>query len=433
MHLGAFDYIIQPAPYSEISQVTARAVKDVQASRDQKELTQMGRAFNEQAQAITAQAIRAFLSRQHNERDVKTLQGLGIFPRSDRNGYLVLIHILRWEPTADHWEKQLLAVALNNIAAETFAVHSELSPIASVDEHSYAMLLQNTAGEEMDLEVIMRQLMYISNVAQQYLRCSMAFYLDDKLPVPKMPDLWEKLLHMQGENVTLRSGVFRLKEAPRQPHIFRVPQIRTWNTLLKDGYPEAVKQEAMTLLDEMSARGEMNADSLRSFYQDFMQMIYFTVGGSEEKIHELFYQPEALELYRNGMKSVDEMKALIRYVTSSWTEHKSVDESKELLDKLKQYIDEHLESELRRDELAEYVHLNPDYLTRLMEKQTGYSLKEYVTRRKMETARTLLRTTTLPVGFIAAKLGYNNFSHFSYTYKKIMDVTPQEERHTEEK
>ena len=65
------------------------------------------------------------------------------------------------------------------------------------------------------------------------------------------------------------------------------------------------------------------------------------------------------------------MKALIRYVTSSWTEHKSVDESKELLDKLKQYIDEHLESELRRDELAEYVHLNPDYLTRLMKKADG--------------------------------------------------------------
>ena len=136
---------------------------------------------------------------------------------------------------------------------------------------------------------------------------------------------------------------------------------------------------------------------------------------------------------RFASRSRDEMKALIRYVTSSWTEHKSVDESKELLDRLKQYIDEHLESELRRDELAEYVHLNPDYLTRLMKKQTGYSLKEYVTRRKMETARTLLRTTTLPVGFIAAKLGYNNFSHFSYTYKKIMDVTPQEERHTEEK
>ena len=38
------------------------------------------------------------------------------------DGHLSLIHIF--------------AVALNNIAAETFAVHSELSPIASVDEHS---------------------------------------------------------------------------------------------------------------------------------------------------------------------------------------------------------------------------------------------------------------------------------------------------------
>ena len=105
--------------------------------------------------------------------------------------------------------------------------------------------------------------------------------------------------------------------------------------------------------------------------------VLVTVGGSEEKIHELFYQPEALELYRNGMKSVDEMKALIRYMTSSWTEHKSVDESKELLDKLKQYIDEHLESELRRDELAEYVHLNPDYLTRLWQSQAGGPAAHY--------------------------------------------------------
>ena len=81
MHLGAFDYIIQPAPYSEISQVTARAVKDVQASRDQKELTQIGpRVQRAGAGHHSPGDPRDFLSRQHNERDVKTLQGLGILP-----------------------------------------------------------------------------------------------------------------------------------------------------------------------------------------------------------------------------------------------------------------------------------------------------------------------------------------------------------------
>lgn len=428
MRLGAFDYIIQPASYTEISQVALRAARDLQKARDENELQRMGRAFNVQSQAITAQALRAFLNRQSNERDIRALQELGIFPSLERDGYVVLLHVLRWLPAADRWEKQVLAVALNNIAAETFSTHSELSPIACLDEHTYALFLQNTGGEELPLESVLRQLIYLGNVAEQHLKCELAFYLDDKIPMRTAADVWERLVKMQSDNVALRRGVFRLKDAPRTPHVFRVPQVRGWYTLLKDGYAEAMQHEAFTLLDEMAARGELNADSLRTFYQDFMQMLYFTTGGSEEKMNALFHTPESLELYRNGMKSIDEMKALIRYVADSWQVRSSADESRALLEKLKRYIDEHLESELRRDELAAVVHLNPDYLTRLMKKETGYSLKEYVIRRKMETAHTLLRTTALPVGFIAARLGYNNFSHFSYTYKKVMGLTPQEER-----
>lgn len=430
MRLGAFDYIIQPAPYSEISQVTARAVQEIQQTQAQDELQRMGQAFSQQSQAITAQVLRGFLTRQRNRRDIRTLQNLGVFPRLDRDGYVVLIHVLRNLPGAEHLEKHVLAVALNNIAAETFSTHSELSPIASIDEHTYAMLLQNTAGEEMPMEGVMRQLLYIGNVAEQYLHCAMAFYLDVASPLGTAADLWSRLLRLKDDNVALKRGIFLLKDAPRTPHIFRVPQVRGWNSLLRDGYPQAMEKEAMALLDEMAARGKLNAGTLRSFYQDFMQMLYSAISGSEKRMNELFHTPQSLELYRNGMKSIDDMKALIRYVAGTWDEHKSVDESRELLGKLKQYIDEHLEEDLRRDELAEIVHLNPDYLTRLMKKETGFSLKEYVIHRKMETARTLLRTTALPIGFIAARLGYNNFSHFSHTYRKIMGVTPQEERRT---
>ena len=56
------------------------------------------------------------------------------------------------------------------------------------------------------------------------------------------------------------------------------------------------------------------------------------------------------------------------------------------------------------------------------------SIKEYIIQQKMKHAQVMLRTTTLPVNFIAAKVGYPNFSHFSFTYKKELGVTPQEER-----
>ena len=40
----------------------------------------------------------------------------------------------------------------------------------------------------------------------------------------------------------------------------------------------------------------------------------------------------------------------------------------------------------------------------------------------------MLITTSLPVSLIAAKVGYDNFSHFSKVYKKVMGTTPSSER-----
>ena len=84
--------------------------------------------------------------------------------------------------------------------------------------------------------------------------------------------------------------------------------------------------------------------------------------------------------------------------------------------------------ELRREELAEAVHLNPDYMARLFKKETGMNLKDYIIQQKMQEAQSLLCTTNLPISLIAAKVGYTNFGHFSTSYKKFYHKTPQEER-----
>ncbi|MDY3918429.1 MAG: response regulator [Candidatus Limivivens sp.] len=97
-----------------------------------------------------------------------------------------------------------------------------------------------------------------------------------------------------------------------------------------------------------------------------------------------------------------------------------------------EYVRFHLSDELRRDELADAVHLNADYLTRLFKQETGISLKQYIITEKMKEARQMLQTTSLPISLIAAKLGYSNFSHFSSTYKKYYDISPGDERNKEQ-
>ena len=97
VRLGGFDYIIQPAPYSEIGRAVAKAAEDVLSGREQAQLQQMGKAFHQQEPAIAANVLRGFLRRQPNGRDVTTLEKLGILPMRSKAGYVALLHVMRWE------------------------------------------------------------------------------------------------------------------------------------------------------------------------------------------------------------------------------------------------------------------------------------------------------------------------------------------------
>lgn len=93
-----------------------------------------------------------------------------------------------------------------------------------------------------------------------------------------------------------------------------------------------------------------------------------------------------------------------------------------------QYIHCNIEKNIRRSDLAGMVNLNEDYLSRLFKREKGMSLKEYILLEKMRTAQNLLRNTNFSIGMISARVGFDNFSHFSQIYKKVMKRTPMEER-----
>jgi len=93
-----------------------------------------------------------------------------------------------------------------------------------------------------------------------------------------------------------------------------------------------------------------------------------------------------------------------------------------------EYIKGHLDREITRQELADLVYLNIDYLSRIFKKETGSTINDYIIIEKMKFAQIMIHTTILPIGLIATKVGYNNFSYFSKLYKKAIGVSPIEDR-----
>ena len=173
------------------------------------------------------------------------------------------------------------------------------------------------------------------------------------------------------QNVSLHSGIIAGKneDEKRVPYQYHMAQIQHWSSLLAEGYGSTMEKEANNLLDSLAKENMLTVQALNYFYQDFLYMLYGTMENKNLGIHSLFAAPEEQELYLDGMKSIDQMKAWMHHVAERYQEQRSEDAQKAAVFEILHYINEHLEEELRRDDLAEYVHLNPDYIARIFKRR----------------------------------------------------------------
>ncbi|MBS4195915.1 response regulator transcription factor [Lederbergia citri] len=92
--------------------------------------------------------------------------------------------------------------------------------------------------------------------------------------------------------------------------------------------------------------------------------------------------------------------------------------------KAQRFVHEHINKKISLTEVANHLHLNASYFSRVFKKETGENFIEFVTRIKMEKAKEMLNNTTKPVEQIAYDLGFDNKSYFFRTFKKQFGVTP---------
>ena len=80
------------------------------------------------------------------------------------------------------------------------------------------------------------------------------------------------------------------------------------------------------------------------------------------------------------------------------------------------------------DILAGRLHFSSNYVRQLFKAKTGENFSDYLFRRRMEFAETLLRNPTYKIQDIAEKTGYSNQRYFARCFKKYYNSTPTEYR-----
>ncbi|MBR8838126.1 MAG: helix-turn-helix transcriptional regulator [Stigonema ocellatum SAG 48.90 = DSM 106950] len=95
------------------------------------------------------------------------------------------------------------------------------------------------------------------------------------------------------------------------------------------------------------------------------------------------------------------------------------------LQRLMEYINEHLDKNLGLSELAALVQMSPHYFSQLFKQSTGMTPHQYVIRRRVERAKELILQGEMTMAEIAHNVGFANQSHLNLHFKRLLGVTPK--------
>lgn len=159
------------------------------------------------------------------------------------------------------------------------------------------------------------------------------------------------------------------------------------------------------------------------------QPCVFPAGGSFEDLRSLFEmifhslareEPQAELFCQSLMEAL-----LVKVLSAAGGAEASPVEPPDILGKrIQDYIDAHYAEALTLQSIGDALHISPYYLSHVFKKTLGYSPMQYLSRRRIGEAQTLLLSTKLAVGQISEMVGYDTQSYFNLQFTKQVGMAP---------
>ncbi|HDZ11113.1 MAG TPA: helix-turn-helix domain-containing protein, partial [Bacteroidetes bacterium] len=97
----------------------------------------------------------------------------------------------------------------------------------------------------------------------------------------------------------------------------------------------------------------------------------------------------------------------------------------EILEKALHYIEKNSSLSLTLENVANHVALSPSHFSHLIKKELGFTFVDYLTRVRIQKAKSLLRQSNLNITQIAFEVGYPDQSYFTKVFKRVEKATPK--------
>ena len=401
LQLGSTDYILQPVRYEDMEKLLEKTILQ---------------EWFEGTETNVAEKL-------------NVLQEMGIFLTLQTQVYLFKIQILSWvsEPLPFF---QWHPLTEETICAH-FGIHHCNVLSCCPDRLSLHALIYSAGKELIPFDLYRRLLDTLLTRLEARLGCRLALYSAPSFPLEKL-SICALLIHKKAaDNVLQEPGLYLHAPQDSSRAVTYCPPQRVEYVRLQliACNTTRILEHAREYLYDLSKNNLLDYATLLSFCKDFEQTAIQAADSLGLDIHSFPTRAVDDSIDNISPLTLDSALLFVQKIADYFQETAAREtEPEQNFRRISNYIHQNLDKPLKCADIARTVFLSPDYVTRLFQREKGLSLKEYVTLEKMNAARELLQTTTLPISAIAIRVGYDNFSHFSQVYRRVMGISPSEER-----
>lgn len=428
VELQCFDYYLKPVTFSEFESIIKKAVDKVKEDCRNQEYYQYGEYWlddrkNRKESFWGSVLLNIYMP--DSEYLTAELEHRKLEYRVDDCFDLLLLSIYSAGEAFRALTKTMNEFVVKNTVEEILK-RREIEVEASIKYGEDHFIIVTRSKETADWVSLIEEL---GSDFQVYLKCRINVFYDRNSSLQVIRTSFEKLEHIRNENLLNDVGYVDARKYKKAELTYSFTPMSNWESYLSSGNIGKIVEEIKNYLDERQKKNELYTSELKSLQADLIQMIHATLLKNNIEAHELFADSDYEEYRDHSYKTYGDYLVFCKYILDkAYGYINYVNKSSSIVVAIKQYIEQHYSEEITRNDLAETVYLNSDYMARLFKKEEGCSITDYVIKVRMEKASVFLAQTNRSINEIALDCGYDNFAYFSRVFKRIMGYAPKEYR-----
>ena len=318
-----------------------------------------------------------------------------------------------------------------------------IQPVGLISSNRY----EQTELWERTILYVKETLESIQSASKRLLRTSLSFVLDNETAVwERVGERFDELRHILYCCIGLGTErIITSRELPfsspsvipeeytqtsrlAQAHLKKINRL---NNLLESGQRKAYFELLSELAKFLREITNLNNNTALEVYYSISLMLlsYINRWNVMEKaafkigLYKLTRADEHVS-WSHAVEYLYSLSEILFDIQKEDQENRSI----EAVSLVKKYIQENISDDLSTVALAELVHFNPSYLSRLFKQITGENLSDYIAKARLDTAKELLSGTDMKIHAVGKSIGYESASYFNRFFKKYSGMTPQEYR-----